>query len=442
MIEERKPPYSEDAEQAVLGAMLMDDVAITKASEILEDSSFYREAHRRLFRAFKNLLARGSIVDPLTLANELGHGLDASGGKDYIGYLMDVVPTAANVQFHARIILELAERRRLIEIGSRMISEGYSGEAKASDVAAAIQTELLPVATATGKTGYLPASELVDEMYAALERAEAGEDIGVTSGYTAIDTHTGGEQPGDLIFICGVPGSGKTAIALNMMQRSAKAGIECAFISAEMPRLSLVRRLAILDAPVSMTNLRKFSLTQLELNSVGEAMGAIKRMKIHVDDTGMPRIDLILARARALKAKHPALRKGYVDFIQLVQADDRDGNRSAELTHISYALKGLAKELGITVIATCQVDATEVEKTSDNRPQLKHLRWSQAMREAGDIIYLVYLPGMYDIMAPDTVELRADKVRDLARFKVELKWVKQYMRVDEPAYKPQQMRAM
>lgn len=440
---DRKVPYSEDAEQAVLSAILLDNDALVKAMPVVTPEMFYREAHRRIFRAMMDLSTEGSIIDPLTLSTKLDSRgeLEASGGKDYIGHVMDAVPTAANVAFHARIISEHAQRRRLIEMGSRLMENAYDGNEKAAVLAAGIQAELLPVATASTARGFVDTRKLATEAFAALERSMSGAEMGFSTGYELIDRHTGGDMPGDLVFLCGVPGSGKTAVALNMARRSSMTGCEVGFISAEMSRLALTNRFVALDVSLSPLYIRKVlsgkaTFSQLEAMTYAEALGHFQRLPIHVDDTPTPRIDVIMAKCRALKAKHPKLGKIYLDFIQLIQASDPDGNRSLELTAISYALKGLAKELDVAVIATCQVDAAEVEKGSDKRPRLRHMRWSQGMREAGDLVGMVYLPSLYDALGDDVIEIDWEKARDLPRFKTEFRWVGQYMRMEEPAYTP------
>src|SRR5213595_3323696 len=244
---DRRPPYSEDAEQAVLSAMLMDQDAVLRATETVDDTMFYAERHRRIFRAMVTIAERGGVVDPLTLSEELGRKgeLDASGGKDYIGFLVDAVPTAANIEYHAQIVREKAILRRLIEVSTSIVAEAFEGRSTASELLDEAESKIFAVVQQKTKDGFTRIKEL---LWPTMERIEAlqrgGKTVtGVASGFTDLDEITSGFQPADLIIVASRPSMGKTALTLNIAQHAAIAEkgepVGVAFFSLEMSKESL-----------------------------------------------------------------------------------------------------------------------------------------------------------------------------------------------------------
>src|SRR4051812_1536031 len=222
---DRRPPYSEDAEQAVLSAMLIDQDAVMRAIEVVDDSMFYAERHRRLFRAMLMITERGSVVDPLTLADELSRRgeLDGAGGKDYIGFLVDAVPTAANVEYHARIVREKAVLRRLIEVSTEIVAEAFNGTQTANELLDSAEQKIFQVAQTRSTERFFRIKEL---MWPAMEKIEqlhsgGGGITGVSSGFGDLDEMTSGFQPADLIIVAARPSMGKTAFVLNIAQHAA-----------------------------------------------------------------------------------------------------------------------------------------------------------------------------------------------------------------------------
>jgi len=245
---DRQPPYSEDAEQAVLSAMLMDQDAIVRAAELVDDSMFYAERHRRIFRSMVAITERGSVVDPLTLSEELSRKgeLDAAGGKDYIGYLVDAVPTAANVEYHAEIVREKAILRSLIQVSTSIVHDAFSGQSTAADLLDQAEQKIFHVSQQRKPDGFMRIKEL---LWPTMERIEAlqhgGTTItGVASGFTDLDDLTSGFQPADLIIVAARPSMGKTAFCLNVAQHAAiDEQKKIAFFSLEMSKESLVQRM-------------------------------------------------------------------------------------------------------------------------------------------------------------------------------------------------------
>lgn len=427
-------PTAPDAEAAVVGAVLTDAAALASAGTVLDESDFASRPHRLIFRACVALQDAGASVDVLTVADALDRQgeLDAVGGKEGLAELLYAVPTAANVEYHARIVKEHAERRHLIALAHRIEAEAQRGTMSAKEIAAGLSTELVGVATDRGGSGFRPLKSFVWPVMQALEdRASGRSPAGVKTGLRAIDDRAIGFRGGDLIFLAGVPGSGKTALALNILLNAARDGVEGAMVSAEMSAAGLTERCVSNLAMIDSLSLRQGRFTDAEYSRLARVAGVLSGLPLHLDDTARPEIRDVLAKLRHLKTTNPGLGLAVVDFIQLVRCATEDMMALA-LTTISYDLKGIAKELNIPVIATCQVDAAAVEKGETPKPRLHHLRWSQAMREAGDFIGLVYRESMYDPMGnPGAMEVSFEKARDLPPFVARLQWMGKYMRVED-----------
>src|SRR6476661_4830531 len=266
---DRRPPYSEDAEQAVLAAMLIDQDAVMRAMEVVDDSMFYAERHRRLFRSMLSITERGSVIDPLTLADELQRrgDLDGAGGKDYIGFLVDAVPTAANVEYHAKIVKEKALLRRLIEVSTEIVGEAFRGGQTANELLDAAEQKIFQVAQQRTSEGFSRIKEL---LWPTMERIEAihagGESItGIASGFNDLDELTSGFQPSDLIIVAARPSMGKTAFTLNIAQHAAiEKERKVAFFSLEMSKESLVQRMLTSEARIDAQKLRKGMLSDTD----------------------------------------------------------------------------------------------------------------------------------------------------------------------------------
>jgi replicative DNA helicase len=273
---DRTPPYSEAAEQAVISAVLLDPEAILRATEFLDDSMFYREGHRRIFRAMLALSERGEVIDPLTLTEELSRvsELESSGGRDYIAYLVDVVPTSANVEYHAKIVREKALRRRLIETATTIVGDAFESSRSSAELLDEAEHRIFEVNQARGTEGFTRIKEL---MYEAMERIEqlhlAGEAVtGVPSGFKDLDEMTAGFQPSDLVIVAARPSMGKTAFILNVAQNAALDHKKpVAFFSLEMSKQSLLQRMLTSEARIDAQRLRKGKLRDDEFVQLGRA---------------------------------------------------------------------------------------------------------------------------------------------------------------------------
>ncbi|HYC50962.1 MAG TPA: replicative DNA helicase [Gemmatimonadaceae bacterium] len=397
---DRQPPYSEDAEQAVLSAMLMDQDAIVRAAELVDDSMFYAERHRRIFRAMVAITERGSVVDPLTLSEELGRKgeLDAAGGKDYIGYLVDAVPTAANVEYHAEIVREKAVLRQLIQVSTQIVHDAFSGMSTAGELLDLAEQRIFHVSQQRKPDGFTRIKEL---LWPTMERIEAlqrgGKTItGVASGFNDLDEMTSGFQPSDLVIVAARPSMGKTAFCLNIAQHAAiDEQRRVAFFSLEMSKESLVQRMLTSEARVDSQRLRRGLLRDDEFPMLARAAGILSSAPIWIDDT--PGITLLEMRskARRLKADN-GLDMVIVDYLQLMQGPSNSESRQQEVSQISRGLKALAKELNIPVIALSQLSRAPEQRTGDHRPQLSDLRESGAIEQDADLIMFLFRQEMYD----------------------------------------------
>jgi replicative DNA helicase len=398
---DRRPPYSEDAEQAVLSAMLIDQDAVMRAFEVVDDSMFYAEKHRRLFRAMMSITERGSVVDPLTLADELTrkHELDGAGGKDYIGFLVDAVPTSANVEYHAKIVKEKALLRRLIEVSTEIVGEAFNGGQTADELLDMAEAKIFQVAQQRSTEGFSRIKEL---LWPTMERIEAihagGMSIsGVPSGFADLDEMTSGFQPSDLIIIGARPSMGKTAFVLNIAQNAAISNNKkVAIFSLEMSKESLVQRMLTSEARIDAQKLRKGLLRDDDFPRLARAAGILTHAPVWIDDS--PGITMLEMRSKARRLKaDQGVDMIIVDYLQLMSGPANTENRQQEVSQISRGLKALAKELSVPVIALSQLSRASEQRTGDGkRPQMSDLRESGAIEQDADLIMFIYRQEVYD----------------------------------------------
>jgi len=399
---ERRPPWSEEAEQAVLGAMLLDADAVMRAVEHVDDTMFYREGHRRLFRAMYAITERGSVIDPLTLSDELERRgeIELAGGREYLAFLLDAVPTVANVEYHARIVKEKALLRRLIEVSTEIVTEAFEGRTSASDLLDAAESRIFGLGQSKERTGFSRIKELLWPAMEKLELLAQRESAitGVPSGFHELDHMTSGFQPADLVIVAARPSMGKTAFTLNIAQHAAitaKTGV--AFFSLEMSKESLVQRMLASEALIDAQALRKGGRALDEsMPRLAQAAGILSHAPIFIDDT--PGITLLEMRskARRLKAEHN-IGMIMVDYLQLMSGPSNSENRQQEVSQISRGLKALAKELGVPVIALSQLSRAPEQRTGDDkgRPQLSDLRESGAIEQDADVIMFIFRQEVY-----------------------------------------------
>jgi len=436
----RRTPWSPEAEQAVLGAMLLDQDAALKAVQILEDTSFYREAHRRIYRAMIQLLDRGDVLDPLVLRAELDRrgDLDAAGGMDYLAELLDTVPTAANIEFHARIVRDKALLRRLIEVGTQLVQSAYEGRHDVSTLLDEAEQRVFEVSNARGTQEVVRIKEL---MWQAMERIEArdrGDESvrGVPSGFADLDTKTNGFQRSDLIIVAARPSMGKTSFCLNIAANAALEGkTPVAIFSLEMSKDQLVERLLSAEAFVDLHRLRSGGLRPEDYPKLSRAAGLLGTAPIWIDDTPALTLLEMRSKARRLKAEHD-IGLIVVDYLQLIRGGGRSESRQEEISYISRSLKALARELVTPVIALSQLSRAPEQRGGDRRPMLSDLRDSGAIEQDADLVVFIYRPEMYGTHLEKTdieegvAEIHVAKHRNGPTGTLKLAFLKQYTRFD------------
>ena len=408
----RQPPWSSEAEQAVLGAMLLDQDAALKAAELLDDTMFYREGNRVLYRAMVALTERGDAIDPVTLRDELVRRgeLDRAGGMDYLAALVEVVPTAAHIEHHARIVRDKAVLRRLGDAATSIAQDVYDGRTSAGEALDNAEHRVFQVAQFRRAEEFIRIKELIWPTMERIEQLQAGAGsvTGVPSGFPDLDTLTAGFQKGDLIIIAARPSMGKTAFALNVLQHSAiDHGVGVAMFSLEMSKDQLVQRLLCSEGLVDAQRLRRGNLRDEDYPKLARAAGLLSSAPVWIDDSAMLTPLAMRSKARRLKLEH-GIGLVVVDYLQLMQGPTDVENRQQEISYISRSLKALAKELEVPVVALSQLSRAPEQRGGEHRrPQLSDLRESGAIEQDADVVLFIYREEMY--VAPNEEGKKLDK---------------------------------
>ncbi len=436
----RQVPWSLEAEQAVLGATLLDQDAALKAVELLEDGAFYRDAHRRLFRAIAVLVDRGDAVDPVILRDLLRQrgDLEGVGGTDYIGELLGVVPTSANIEYHCRIVREKALLRRLIEAGTDIVQSAYEGRVDVDTLIDTAEQRMFEVSFQRGTQEVVRIKEL---MWKTMERIEArhrGDESvrGIPSGYVDLDQMTNGFQRSDLIIVAARPSMGKTAFCLNVAANSAlESKVPTAIFSLEMSRDQLVERLLAAESFVDLSRLRSGRLRDDDYPKMSRAAGLLGTAPIWIDDTPALTLLELRSKARRMKAEHD-VGLFVVDYLQLLRGP-RTESRQEEISFISRSLKALARELETPVVALSQLSRAPEQRGGDRRPLLSDLRDSGAIEQDADLVMFIYRAEMYpgllersDSAQEGLAEVILAKHRNGPTGTIKLAFHKQYTRFD------------
>ena len=421
--------------------MLLDSDAGLTAIEMLRERDFYRDAHRRIFRAMTKLLERGDVVDPVMLRNELERAgdLEASGGTDYIADLLDIIPTAANVEYHCRIVREKSLLRRLIDVGTNIVQSAYQGR---DDVGALLDQAEQQVFEVSYQRGTQEVVRIKELMWQAMERIEArhrGDDSvrGVLSGFTDLDEMTNGFQGSDLIIVAARPSMGKTSFCLNAAANAAlEGGTPTAVFSLEMSRDQLVERLLAAESFVDLHRLRSGKLRDDDYPKMSRAAGLLGTAPIWIDDTPALTLLELRSKARRMKAEHN-VGLFIVDYLQLIRGTGRQESRQEEISFISRSLKALARELHTPVVALSQLSRAPEQRGGDRRPMLSDLRDSGAIEQDADLVLFIYRAEMYrslvegaDGVEEGLAELMLAKHRNGPTGTVKLAFHKQYTRFD------------
>jgi replicative DNA helicase len=393
------PPQHIEAEQSVLGGILIENDAINRVTEILDADDFYRDAHRKIFNALINLSERDEPADLITLTNELRKidQLDSIGGASYLASLIDSVPTAANIEYYAKIVKEKAILRKLIQASTEIITQSYEDRGDVEGFLDEAERAIFDISEKRVRPSFYSIREIVKESFTTIERLFKKKELvtGVPSGFKELDRMTAGFQPSDLIIIAGRPSMGKTAFCLDVAEYAAIDNkIPVAIFSLEMSKEQLVIRMLCSQAHVEGTRLRTGYLNESDWPKLTIAAGNLSEAPIYIDDTAALSALELRAKARRLKADR-GLGMVIVDYLQLMKGRARVESRQQEISEISRSLKALAKELNIPVIAVSQLSRKTEERTG-NRPQLSDLRESGAIEQDADLIVFIYRDEVYN----------------------------------------------
>lgn len=398
------PPQSLEAEMSILGGILLDNQAISRVQEQIKDEDFYRESHRIIYRAMCELSERHEPCDLITLTDILQSKkqIEEAGGAAYLAVLVDYVPTAANITYYCKIVLEKAVTRRVISTATDIVTKGYDPEVGVEELLDSAQQKIFEIAENRQKKAFSPIKEILKDTIRNIERLyERKEHItGVPTGFIDLDDKTAGFQSGDLIIIAGRPSMGKTAFALNICQYAAIHSHEkapVAIFSLEMGKEQLVTRLLCSEARIDASRLRTGHLLDSDWERLIRGAGNLNDAPIYIDDTPGITVQEMRAKARRLKADK-GIGMVMVDYLQLMQGSSTSGrqseNRQQEISEISRSLKALAKELSVPVVALSQLNRG-LESRADKRPMMSDLRESGAIEQDADVIMFVYRDSVY-----------------------------------------------
>ncbi len=402
---EKVPPQNLEAEVAVLGAILFENEAIHRAIETLQKDDFYREAHRKIFESCLRLFERNEAIDLITLSNELQKHkeLEGVGGVSYLTYLVDSVPTAANISHYAKIVRDKAVLRNLISASTTIMQSSFEAVDEVEDILDGAEKKVFEISQNRFSYSLTPISNVLKGSFELIERLyeRKVQVTGVPTGFADFDVLTSGLQPTDLIIIAGRPASGKSSFCLNIAQNAAvHESTVVAIFSLEMSKEQLVQRMLCLQARVGLHRLRRGFLKEQDWGKLTMAAGVLADAPVFIDDTPGISVLEMKAKARRLKAEH-GLGLILVDYLQLIQGKKKMENRQQEISEISRSLKGLAKELSVPVVALSQL-SRRVEDRQERRPQLSDLRESGALEQDADLVAFLYRPKIYD--APEEVD--------------------------------------
>lgn len=432
---ERIPPQNIEAEQAAIGSMLLDKDAIVKAVDILSAEDFYKDAHRVTFDTIVSMYEKGEPIDLVTVTEQLRRrgSLEQIGGIPYITTLASTVPTAANIEYYARIVKEKAVYRALVRVGTNIVSLGYEG---AEDVELALDQSEQMVFSLSQQRARQGIADIKAVLVGTFERIEKlyeskGRVTGVPTGFVDLDAMLTGLQPSDLIIVAARPSMGKTSLALNIAAHAAiSEKIPVVIFSLEMSREQLAMRLLSAEAKVDGQRLRRGQLVDEDWKRLSYGLGRLSEAPIFIDDSPSITALEIRAKSRRLKVEQ-GLGLVIIDYLQLVQGRGRTESRQQEIAEITRSLKSLARELKVPVVALAQLSRA-VETASERRPLLSHLKESGEIETSADVVAFIYREDYYNRAAQkqNVAEIIVAKQRNGPTGSVELMWHKEYTRFE------------
>ncbi|HOV25192.1 MAG TPA: replicative DNA helicase [Pseudobacteroides sp.] len=427
----RVPPQNIEAEQSVLGSMLLDKEVIPVVTEILKSEDFYRADHKEIFEAIMDLFDAGEPIDLITVSEQLKlrGTIDNIGGLEYLTNIASAVPTTANAKHYAKIVEEKSTLRKLIKASSEIVNMGYEASEELSYIVDKAEKSIFDVLQKRGTQGFSPIKDVLVDTFNKLEELynNKGHITGIPTRFVDLDHKTSGLHNSDLILIAARPAMGKTAFALNIAQNAAiYSGVPVAIFSLEMSKEQLVSRILCSEAMVDSQKVKTGKLEDEDWKKIARALGPLSEAPIYIDDTPGISISEIRAKCRRLKLEKN-LGLVVIDYLQLMQGRGRSESRQQEISEISRSLKILAKELNVPVITLSQLSRA-AEQRADHRPILSDLRESGAIEQDADIVMFLYRDDYYN---PDTdkkniAEVILAKHRSGSTGTIELTWLGAY----------------
>ncbi len=431
----RLPPQNLDAERGVLGSILLMNEAIDEVGESLKAEHFYSDAHQKMYSAIHRLYENGIRgIDAITLAEELvrsGHYEDV-GGAGYLAQILEAVPHAAHVRYYATIVREKWMQRSLIYACTEILSESYEASDDVEGLLQSAERRIFSILESQGDTGSFAIADILLEAFARLEerQSKAGDVTGITSGFTDLDRQTTGFQPTELIILAARPSMGKTALVCNIAEAVArKSGKGVLLFSLEQSNLELAERFLSITARIDGHAIRAGTLTDAQHDAMVQASDDLSKLPLFIDDKPARTMTQMAAIARRQHRKSP-LGVIIIDYLQLIEPDDKSSPREQQIAQISRRLKFLAKELKIPVIALAQLNRG-VELREDKRPRLADLRESGSIEQDADMVMFLHRPDAYDPEdRPGEAEIIVAKHRSGPTGLIRLTWRKEYMRFE------------
>lgn len=436
----RVQPQATQLEEAILGAVMLDKDALPSIIEILRPESFYVPAHQEIFDVMTNLFSKSQPIDLLTVHEALHKAgkLDEVGGVNYLMDLTNKVASAANIEYHARIVAQKFIQRELIRVSSSVIKEAFEDTKDVLELLDEAERNLYDITDKNLNTGYESLSALAVKAQKEIEAiSQKGSELtGVTTGFKDLDKITHGWQPSDLVIIAARPGMGKTAFTLSLAKNASEHGKAIAVFSLEMANTQLVQRLIAMESEIDNSKLRNGQMSDAEWTKLHKAVDKLSNLPIYIDDTPAINIFELRAKCRRLKQNHD-ISMVVIDYLQLMTAAPGTGrgNREQEISSISRALKALAKELNVPVLALSQLSRAVETRGGDKRPQLSDLRESGAIEQDADIVTFIYRPDYYNLGdgedfegPPDKTEIILAKHRNGSLGTVDLRFLKEFVK--------------
>lgn len=427
----RLPPQNIEAEQSVLGCMLLDKEVVPVVTEILKSDDFYREDHKEIYESIMDLFEKGEPIDLITVSDQLRlrGSLDNVGGLDYLMSISTSVPTTANARHYSKIVEEKSILRKLIRTSTEIVNLGYEASDEVSIILDRAEKSIFDILEKRNTKGFAHIKDVLVETFNKLEELynNKGNVTGIPTGFTDLDFKTSGLQNSDLILVAARPGMGKTAFMLNIAQYAAVVKhVPVAIFNLEMSSDQLVNRMLCSEVMVDSHKMRSGNLEDDDWQKIARALGPLSEAPIYIDDTAGTSVMEIRAKCRRLKLEKN-LGLVMIDYLQLMQGRGKNDSRQQEISDISRSLKILAKEINVPIIVGSQLSRAPEQRT-DHRPMLSDLRESGAIEQDADIVMFLYRDDYYNSESEkkNIAEVIIGKHRNGSTGTVELRWFGEY----------------